>query len=90
MLWNGTIPRPIRYQGAGSPDTGAPSVFATQSPTGGGAAFYLLTIEVSTVNTYTLRATPTGAQVSDSCGNLELTHTGAKISYYCRMLVIHA
>ena len=66
------------YQGAGSPGTGAPSVFATQSPTGGGAAFYLLTIEVSTVNTYTLRATPTGAQVSDSCGNLELTHTGAK------------
>ena len=40
--------------------------------------YYALTIQSATVTGYTLRATPTGHQASDSCGNLEITHTGAK------------
>ena len=59
-------------------DTGSPRIFAQQSPADGSTAYYLLTIQAATTNTYTLRATPAGPQSEDDCGNLEITHTGAK------------
>ncbi len=59
-------------------DAGLPAIYAQQSPVSGGTAYYTLSINASTTNTYTLRATPAGAQYSDSCGNLEITHTGIK------------
>jgi len=63
---------------ASGADTGLPAIYAQQSPVSGGTAYYTLSINASTTNTYTLRATPAGAQSSDSCGNLEITHTGIK------------
>jgi len=59
-------------------DSGLPAIYAQQSPVSGGTAYYTLSINASTTNTYTLRAIPAGAQSSDSCGNLEITHTGIK------------
>ncbi|RCW76286.1 type IV pilin protein [Pseudorhodoferax soli] len=43
---------------------------ALESPTGG--------TEADRGRTFTLTATPQGAQVGDKCGNLTLTHTGAR------------
>lgn len=40
--------------------------------------FYSLTISAQSVSMFTLQATPTGAQSSDSCGTLTLVSTGAK------------
>lgn len=72
---------PFTYEGAasGGSDTGTPdsSVFVSQSPKSG-TAFYNLTINASSANAYTLRATPTGGQSSDECGYLTLTNTGVK------------
>lgn len=59
-------------------DTGLPTIFAQQSPVDGSEAFYILTIHAATANSYTLRATPTGVQTGDDCGNLELTNAGVK------------
>jgi len=63
------------YLGAGvaAADIGAPGIFSQQN-----SDYYSLTIQAATGSTYSLRATPTGAQSGDSCGNLELAHTGAK------------
>ncbi|MEO1957048.1 MAG: type IV pilin protein [Methylophilaceae bacterium] len=58
---------------------GPPRVFAQQSPTGGGIAYYGLTIQAATANTYTLLAAPIGPQAGDNCGNLQITQTGAKL-----------
>lgn len=55
-------------------ETGTPSIY---SPTGGTAA-YNLTISAATASTYMLHAARTGAQATDKCGTLTLTHTGAK------------
>jgi type IV pilus assembly protein PilE len=55
-------------------DTGAPRIYATQSPVDGGTAYYSLTINAATQNTFTLRAAPVGAQAGD--GILELTQAG--------------
>ena len=55
----------------------APKIFATTVPTDGSSATtYNLTIEAAGVNTFTLRATPTGTQAGD--GNIELDETGVK------------
>lgn len=62
---------------AGTNDTGSPSIYPAQSPASGSAA-YNLTISAVTATTYTLSATPTGAQANDKCGTLTLTHTGVK------------
>ncbi|WKJ89763.1 type IV pilin protein [Methylomonas montana] len=62
---------------AGTNDTGSPSIYPAQSPASGNAA-YALTISAVTANTYTLLATPTGAQANDKCGTLTLTNTGVK------------
>jgi type IV pilus assembly protein PilE len=71
------------YLGAGGTDgshadTGAPRIYSTTSPIGGGAAYYNLTISAATASTYTLNAEPTGVQDSDKCGTLTLTHTNEK------------
>lgn len=59
-------------------DTGTPSIFSTTSPVDGGTAAYNLTINAATASAYTLHAARTGAQATDKCGTLTLTHTGAK------------
>lgn len=43
-----------------------------------GTPAYNLALSAVARTTYTVTATKTGGQVSDSCGNLSLTHTGAK------------
>lgn len=66
------------YLGAatGGANTGAPTIFPTETPIDSNAKFYDLTIQTATASTYTLRATPKNGQEDD--GNLELDHTGAK------------
>lgn len=55
-------------------DSGAPTIFSTQSPKDGTTKYYNLTIKTGvTAAAYTLVATPIGAQVGD--GILELTST---------------
>jgi type IV pilus assembly protein PilE len=61
--------------GDGTGDSGTPSIGPTQSPETG-TAFYNLTITVPNATTYTLRATPAGAQNGN--GILELTSTGVR------------
>ncbi|MGB0733611.1 MAG: type IV pilin protein [Pontibacterium sp.] len=39
---------------------------------------YTLSVQASSASTYTLQAAPTGAQASDSCGTLSITHIGVK------------
>lgn len=48
-----------------------------ESPSVGATKFYDLTLAVAQ-SSYTLTATPKGAQSSDSCGTLSVAHTGAK------------
>jgi type IV pilus assembly protein PilE len=66
------------YEGAAAngDDTGAPTVFPTQSPIDGGTAYYNLTISAADASTYTLNAEATGAQ--DGNGDMQLTHTGVR------------
>ena len=71
------------YTGAAGTDgtpanTGAPRIFATESPIDGGAKFYNLRISAATATTYTLQAVPKGGQADDKCGTLVLSQTGAK------------
>ncbi|MDJ0917263.1 MAG: type IV pilin protein [Woeseiaceae bacterium] len=70
------------YLGAGASgaNTGAPAaaLFSATCPVDGGTPVYNLTIAAATASTYTLRATPTGAQAGDRCGTFTLTNTGAK------------
>jgi len=66
------------YTGAGTTggNTGAPTIFSTKSPIDGTDTYYNLTISSVAVSTYTILATPTGAQAGD--GNIQLTSTGAR------------
>jgi len=66
------------YLGAGvaGADTGAPAIYATQSPLDGTSKYYNLTIQAATVTTYTLRATPINGQVGN--GLMELLSTSQK------------
>lgn len=71
------------YTGAAGTDgtpanTGAPRIFATESPLDGGTKFYNLRINAATGTTYTLHAIPKGGQVDDMCGTLTLNQAGAK------------
>lgn len=61
------------YKGAatGGADTGAPAIFATQTPIDGATKFYNLTIHAANDTAYTLRATPIGAQVGDGIMSLD-------------------
>ncbi|MCH8866852.1 MAG: type IV pilin protein [Proteobacteria bacterium] len=47
-------------------------------PIDGGTQTYSLTIQAATASTFTLQATPTGAQADDKCGSFTLTNTGLK------------
>lgn len=58
--------------------TGSPTIFPTQSPLDGATKYYDLTVNLATATTYTLAAARTGAQSTDKCGTLTLTHTGVK------------
>ncbi len=40
--------------------------------------YYTTSISAATATSYTIKATPTGAQASDSCGALTLTNTNVK------------
>lgn len=66
------------YAGAatGGADTGAPTVYPTEAPVDSGTKYYDLTINAANASSFTLRATPKGAQSGD--GILELDHTGAR------------
>lgn len=64
------------YEGAGAPNTGAPSIYPDESPIDGGQKFYDLTIEAVTATTFALQATPKNAQAGN--GMLVLRHTGAR------------
>ncbi len=58
-------------------NSGAPWIFATEAPLDGATKYYNLTIKTgATKTTYTLVATPKGAQAGN--GNMELDSTGAK------------
>ncbi|WP_431474728.1 type IV pilin protein [Marinobacter sp. KM021] len=61
---------------ASGADTGAPDIFPTQAPLDGSTKFYDLTIGAATRNTYTLVATPKGAQAGD--GALRLFSNGVR------------
>ena len=61
------------YAGAALPTT------LTQSPKGGGAAYYNISLQGTPTRTaYTLRAVPSGVQTKDGCGTLTLTNAGVK------------
>lgn len=60
------------------PVAGTTTIFSSTSPVDGGTAYYALAITAATASTYTLTATPTGAQSGDKCGTLTLTQTGAR------------
>lgn len=70
------------YLGAGSPDSGAPSIYPDESPIDGGTKFYDLLIDDDTViddvaaNSFVLIARPKNAQAGN--GILVLRHTGAR------------
>lgn len=66
------------YLGAGTTggNTGAPTIFADESPIDGSVKYYDLTISEVTATTYKLRATPKNAQAGD--GFLQLTSTGIR------------
>ncbi|WP_455366423.1 type IV pilin protein [Kaarinaea lacus] len=70
---NGTYLGAAGTQGTPA-DTGAPWIFFTATPVDGEIKFYNLTIQSASAGSYTLRATPTGAQEND--GILELSSTG--------------
>jgi type IV pilus assembly protein PilE len=65
-----------KYTGVGE-DTGVPTIFSTKSPVDGTETYYNLTVQ-ATDNSFTLTATPTGAQANDKCGTLTLTNTGVR------------
>ena len=68
------------YKGAatGGADTGEPTIYPTEAPIDGGTKYYGLTINAADGSSFTLWAAPKGAQASDPCGTLTLTHTGTK------------
>ena len=70
---------PSSCGGAGS-DEGSPAaaVFSSNSPTGGGTAYYSLTINTVNDTSFTLFATPIGDQANDACGTLSLTNTNLR------------
>ncbi len=63
------------YNGAATAgaDTGAPGIYATQSPIDGGRAYYDLTITAANANAFTLRATPI-APIDDGIIELDSTN----------------
>lgn len=70
---------------AAAKDTGAPSAAILR---GSSVDFYTLTIHAANQTTYTLRATPTGAQASDRCGTLSINNAGTKTAVKASTAVI--
>lgn len=70
------------YAGAasGGANSGFPAatVFPSQSPVGGGDAFYNLSIESSAARSYILRADPVNGSSQDGDGLMEILSTGVK------------
>ena len=70
------------YLGAanGGANIGAPAgtIFPAQCPLDGGSQTYTLAITAASATTYTVQATPAGAQVGDRCGSLTLDNVGRK------------
>ena len=66
------------YTGAasGGADTGSPAIYPDEAPLDGSDKYYDLTIQAADATSFTLRATPKGAQAGD--GMLELDSTGAR------------
>ena len=64
--------------GAGTNDTGTPSIFSATVPLDGGTAYYDLTISSVDSVSYTLTATRTGSMASDKCGDFTLTNVGVQ------------
>ncbi|MGF2736546.1 type IV pilin protein [Marinobacter sp. DUT-1] len=66
------------YEGAasGGADTGAPAIYPDEAPLDGNTKYYDLTIQAADATSFTLRASPKGAQAGD--GMLELDSTGAR------------
>ncbi len=62
--------------GTSTPDTGKPAIFADEAPLDGTTKYYDLTIQAVSQTTYTLRATPKGAQNGD--GMLEIKNTESR------------
>ena len=62
--------------GTATKDTGAPTVFAIQSPLDGTTKYYDLSIAAVSPTTFTLKATPIGAQAGD--GFLQITNTQSR------------
>ncbi|MCW8887397.1 MAG: type IV pilin protein [Motiliproteus sp.] len=64
--------------GAGATHKGSPTIFDTQAPVDGDDKYYDLTISAVTPTSFTLQATAINNQVGDRCGNMTITHTGAR------------
>ncbi|RDE18498.1 type IV pilin protein [Motiliproteus coralliicola] len=75
------------YCGAGTDATascgassgGDPTIFPTEAPLDGAEKYYELDISVASDTSFTLTATPIGAQTGDTCGTLSIQHTGARL-----------
>nr|WP_077525246.1 type IV pilin protein [Pseudomonas resinovorans] len=63
---------------AGGADTGAPSIFANQSPVDGTPKQFDLTISAATASTYTLTAAPIAGSILAGQGSLTLTSAGVR------------
>lgn len=64
-------------KGDGTGITALPDALAG-SPKEGTTKYYTLSLSTITATTFTITATASTAQSADPCGNLTLTHTGAK------------
>lgn len=62
----------------GTASGGVPSIFTDQSPVDGGSAEYNLRITAAGIDSYTIQAQRTNIQSGDSCGDFQLTQTGAQ------------
>lgn len=70
------------YLGAAvSPTNKAPAIFPQWTPLdtpAGGTKYYNLTIDSASATSFTLKATATGSQVGEDCGDLTLSSNGTK------------
>lgn len=71
-------PSTYKKLATGTADTGAPTVFSTQSPIDGGAAKYNLLITAADDISYTLAAVPVAGSSVAGTGRLTLSSTGRR------------
>lgn len=65
------------YSAFNSANCGAAAAFNNGAEVPTPEGFYNISANIA-ATTYTLTATPTGSQANDRCGDLTLTHTGAR------------